>query len=115
MTAMARNAQDTKKQVRALFAGDGEKLKSTIKDWPTDIGRMSCACSNRLIAAPGASRLRNVGEQSGISQRLQGRVVVGFVLDLAHQFAVQDAIVFIEHDDGSRRDAASGPFPIATP
>ncbi len=37
MTAMAGNAPGHEEAVRALFAGDGEKLKSTIKDWPTDI------------------------------------------------------------------------------
>lgn len=37
MTAMAGNAPGHEEAVRALFAGDNEKLKGTIKDWPADI------------------------------------------------------------------------------
>ncbi len=37
MTAMAGNQSGHEEAVRALFAGDGEKLKGTIRDWPADI------------------------------------------------------------------------------
>lgn len=37
MTAVAGNAPGHEEAVRALFAGDSEKLKTTMEDWPTDI------------------------------------------------------------------------------
>lgn len=37
MTAMAGNQPGHEEAVRALFAGDGEKLRSTITEWPADV------------------------------------------------------------------------------
>ena len=37
MTAVAGNAPGHEEAVRALFAGDSEKLKATMEDWPADI------------------------------------------------------------------------------
>lgn len=37
MTAVAGNAPGHEEAVRALFAGDGEKLRSTVAQWPNDV------------------------------------------------------------------------------
>lgn len=109
MSAVAGNASGHEEAVRALFAGDVEKLRGIIES----IGRRTFGhtCCGWLNLFDSQIRLTRVCRIDAITRVLRIRRVPSMQrrsrarFDFRDQFAVQDTILLVKNDDGTRGDA----------